>query len=35
VRKGCWLERIFGPKKEAGKNGIKRLIFSTNNTNTV
>jgi hypothetical protein len=29
------LERIFGSKKEAGKNGIKRLIFSTNNTNTV
>jgi hypothetical protein len=30
------LERIFGPKKEAGKNGItRRLTFTTNNTNTV
>jgi hypothetical protein len=30
------LERIFGPKKEAGKNCITRvLIFSTINTNTV
>jgi hypothetical protein len=30
------LERIFGTKKEAGKNCITRdLIFSTINTNTV
>jgi hypothetical protein len=30
------LERNFGPKKEAGKNCITRvLIFSTINTNTV